>query len=251
MLSRAKMKKSIQEIYSLYIERNVIHSFTLDSIANIFEIGNEVFQKNNPDEVDKLKKRPQTKAPDIMDDEPFSLERTLEIFKDLETANSEITPDLIQKIFELNSKLAWKSYRAKYDNYILSTYQEQSDDEYINYLAAIVHYDQHNFDAALRSINIAISKNPSSANYTHIKSLCLIQSGEFETARTYLYQSLFLVELRQNVPPRKKEKSEVYPNYPIEFHTSAELIRSDLKKLDKMEKIFQNELLPLFDEPVL
>ena len=46
MLSKAKMKESIQEIYSIYIKRNVISAFTLESISSIFEIGNEVFQKN-------------------------------------------------------------------------------------------------------------------------------------------------------------------------------------------------------------
>ena len=247
MLSKAKMKESIKEIYSLYIKRNVISAFTLESINSIFEIGNEVFQKNNPGDLERLKNKPQNKAPDIMDDEPFTLERTLEIFENLEPENPEITPDLIQKVFELNSKLAWKVYRKKYEEYILEVSAEDQQDEYINYLAAIVYYDRHLYEEALHCINKAISDNPSSANYTHIKSLCLMQNGEFETARTYLYQSLFLVELRQSVAPRKKEKIEIYPNYPIEFHTSAELIRGDLKKIDRVDKIFTNQLIPLFD----
>jgi tetratricopeptide (TPR) repeat protein len=182
-----------------------------------------------------------------MDDEPFTFERTLEIFKVLEENNPEVTPALIQKIFELNSKLAWKVYREKYEKYILQVCGEYPDDEYINYLAAIVYYDRHIYDKSLHCINKAISENPSSANYTHIKSLCLMQSGELETARTYLYQSLFLVELKQSVPPRKKETIEIYPNYPIEFHTSAELIRSDLKKIDRVEYIFTDQLIPLLD----
>ena len=247
MLSKMKMKESIREIYSLYLQRNETQAFTLESISNIFEIGNEVFQKNNPEEVEKFKERPESQAPDIMDDEPFSLERTLEIFKTLETENPEITPALIQKVFEINSRLAWKSYRSKYDEYMLTICEEYPNDEYINYLSAIVNYDRHLFDETLHCINIAISKNPSSANYTHIKSLCLIQRGEFETARTYLYQSLFLVELRQNVPPRKQDNPEIYPNYPIEFHTSASLIRGDLQKIDTMEKIFKEQLIPMLD----
>ncbi len=247
MISKAKMTESIKEIYNLYIERNVIHSFTLESIGHIFEIGNEVFQKNNPDELDRLKNKPQTQAPDIMDDEPFSLTRTLQIYEDLGNHYLQISPELIQKVFELNSKLAWKTYREKYNEYISKISEEYPGDEYINYLQAIVYYDQHHFDDALHAINKAISNNPSSANYTHIKSLCLMQRGDFETARTYLYQSLFLVELKQHVSPRLKNKSDIYPNYPIEFHTSADLIRSDLQKLDRMEKVFSNQLLPLFD----
>jgi len=240
------MQESIQEIYSLYIKRNVIRAFTLESISSIFEIGNEVFQKKNGEELNRLKNRPQTKAPDIMDDEPFSLERTLEIYETFSGNHSEITPDLIQKIFEMNSRLAWMAYRQKYDDYIIKTFKDYPADEYINYLASIVFYDRHNFDRALHCINISLSFNPSSANYTHIKSLCLLQRGEFETARTYLYQSLFLVELRQSVPPRREKNSNIYPNYPIEFHTSSELIRSDLKKIEKTESVFINDLMPLF-----
>lgn len=246
MLSKTKMKESIQEIYDLYIERMSIQAFTLESISTLFEIGNEVFQKNNPDEVERIKNRPSSEAPDIMDDEPFSLERSLEIFKFLETENPEITPTLIQKVFELNSKLAWKSYRVKYDAYILDICDQHQDDEYINYLAAIVYYDGHQFDKALHCINRAISYNASSANYTHIKSLCLMQRGDLETARTYLYQALFLVELRQDISPRKKDKQHLYPTYPIEFHTSAEHVRNDLQKLDHADRIFTEQLIPMF-----
>lgn len=247
MISKAKMNESIQEIYKLYLERNVIHSFTLESIGHIFEIGNEVFQKNNPEELERLKNKPQTQAPDIMDDEPFSLSRMLKIYRDLEDHYLQITPELIKKVFELNSSLAWKTYREKYNEYINNIAEEYPGDEYINYLRSIVYYDQHHFDDALHSINKAIANNPSSANYTHIKSLCLMQRGDFETARTYLYQSLFLVELRQHVSPHLKNKTDIYPNYPIEFHSSAELIRSDLQKLDRMEKVFSEQLLPLLD----
>lgn len=246
MLSKAKMKESIQEIYDLYKERMGLQAFTLESISTIFEIGNEVFQKNNPEEVDRIKNRPESEAPDIMDDEPFSLERSLEIFEFLETENPEITPTLIQQVFELNSKLAWKSYRLKYDAYVLGISDQYQDDEYINYLAAIVYYDGHKYDDALHCINRAISYNASSANYTHIKSLCLMQRGDLETARTYLYQALFLVELRQDISPRKKEKQHLYPTYPIEFHTSADHIRNDLKKLDHADRIFTEQLIPMF-----
>ncbi len=247
MISKAKMQESIQEIYKLYIQRNVIKAFTLESISSIFEIGNEVFQRHNGEELDRLKNRPQSKAPDIMDDEPFSLERTLEIYERFSEKHTEISPELIQNIFEMNSRLAWKAYRKRYDDYIINIYKDFPSDEYINYLAAIVFYDLHNFDMALHCINISLSFNPSSANYTHIKSLCLMQRGELETARTYLYQSLFLVELRQSVPPRREQNKEMYPNYPIEFHTSSELIRSDLKKIEKTEMVFVNDFMPLFE----
>ncbi len=247
MISKAKMQESIQEIYTLYIKRNVIKTFTLESISSIFEIGNEVFQRHNGEEMERLKNRPQSNAPDIMDDEPFSLERTLTIYEHYSETHKEISPELIQKIFELNSRLAWKAYRKRYDDYIVNIYSDFPTDEYINYLAAIVFYDIHDFDRALHCINISLSFNPSSANYTHIKSLCLLQRGELETARTYLYQSLFLVELRQSVPPRREKNKDIYPNYPIEFHTSSELIRSDLKKIEKSESVFINELMPLFD----
>ena len=73
----------------------------------------------------------------------------------------------------------------------------------------------------------------------------MMQIGEFDSARTYFYQALFLVELSQESRSKRKKKSEIYPNYPIEFHTSVDLIRADLKKLDRMENIYSYQLLPL------
>lgn len=248
MLSKAKLQESIREIYKIYLDRIVIKAFTLESISSIFEIGNEVFQKNSPEELDRFKNRPQTEAPDILDDEPFALERSLEIYEKLVDDHPEITPELIQKIFELNSRLAWKSYRKRYNEYILKTAEENNADEYLNYLSAIVLYDNHEYDRALHQINKAIAQNASSANYTHIKSLCLMQRGEFETARTYLYQALFLVELQHDIPPRKTKNSHLYPNYPIEFHTSSELIRADLGKIDESTKVFTYQYLPLLEQ---
>jgi hypothetical protein len=245
MLSKANLKQSIKEIYKIYLKRHVVRAFTLESIQEIFEIGNEVFQKNNPEELEKLKNRPPSKAPDILDDEPFSLERTLEIYQSLTEKYSDVSPELIKKVFEMNSKLAWKAYRKRYDDYILNIYRDYSGDEYINYLAAIVLFDHKEYDEALRCINLSMAGNDSSANYTHIKGLCLMQLGDLDMSRTSLYQALFLVELLEDVPPRKSEDSQLYPNYPIEFHTSADLIRADLKKLDKADDLFRSELAPL------
>ena len=245
MLSKSNLKQSIREIYNIYLKRHVVRAFTLESIQEIFEIGNEVFQKNNPEELEKLKNRPSSKAPDILDDEPFSLERTLEIYHDLTEKHSDISPELIRNVFEMNSKLAWKSYRERYDDYILNSYQDHPEDEYINYLAAIVLFDHKEYDKALRCVNLAMQGNDSSANYTHIKGLCLMQQGELDLSRTSLYQALFLVELLEDVPPHKTEESQIYPNYPIEFHTSADLIRADLRKLDQADTLFRSEIVPL------
>ncbi len=248
MISRSQMEKSIKEIYDLYIQRNEISAFTLESIQDILEIGNEVFQKNNPEEVDKIKQRPPSKAPDIIDDEPFSFERTLAIFKRLKDNYSEISTELIRRIFEVNSQLAWEAYREKYNSYILEVAPEHPNDEYLNYLAAIVLYDQKNFHEALKHINIALSENPSSANYTHIKGLIFMQLGELNTARTFLYQALFLMELRHDIAPRMTAADKsIYPNFPVEFRTSIDLIRADLRKLDKIDDIFNYEFMPLID----
>lgn len=244
-MPRSNIQKSIQEIYELYKKRHLIQAFTLDSINDIFDIGNEVFMKNNPDEVERLSNRPRTQAPDLLDDEPFTFERTFEIYRRLEKQYNEVDPELIQRVFEINSQLAWESYRQKYNEYILKIYPEHPNDEYINYLAAVVLYDQKKYADSLKCINIATGHNGSSANYTHLKALALMQQGEYESARTFLYQALFLVELLQDVAPRLKNKSDLYPTYPIEFHTSAELIRADLKKLDRVENIFLYEVLPL------
>ena len=245
MLSKDNLQQSIQEIYRIFLKRNVGRAFTLESIQDIFEIGNEVFQKNNPEELDKLKKRHLSQAPDILDDEPFSLERTLEIYERLQDKYTDISPDLIKNIFEINSKLAWKSYRRKYDQYLLDIYDDYPGDEYINYLTAIVFYDNNDFNEALHCINRAIHINDSSANFTHIKGLCLMQLGEFEAARTYLYQALFLVELMKDVPPRTRQNKMIYPNYPVEFYTSADMIRADLQRIDEAEKLYRFEFLPL------
>jgi len=246
-MPRPNIQKSINEIFALYKKRHVVQAFTLESINEIFDIGNEVFMKNNPEEVEKLSKRPQSKAPDLLDDEPFTFERTFEIFKRLENQYTEVNPEVIQRVFEINSQLAWESYRKKYNDYLMKLYPDHPDDEYINYLAAVVLYDQKKYEETLKCINISIVQNGSSANYTHLKGLCLMQQGEYESARTFLYQALFLVELLQDVAPRMKEKSDIYPTYPVEFHTSAELIRADLKKLDRVDNIFLYEVLPLIN----
>ena len=246
-MPRANIQKSINEIFKLYKERFVIQAFTLESINNIFDIGNEVFMKNNPEEVEKLSKRPASQAPDLLDDEPFSFERTFEIFRRLENEYNEINPELIQKIFEVNSQLAWENYRYKYEKYILDICGENQNDEYLNYLASVILYDHKKFEEGLKCVNIAISCNSSSANYTHLKGLFLIQLGEYDSARTFLYQALFLVELLQDVPPRKKKKSDIYPNYPVEFHTNADKIRADLKKIDHVDNLFTYEIFPLIN----
>jgi len=245
MLSKANLQQSIREIYGKFLKRHVTRVFTLESIQEIFEIGNEVFQKNNPEELEKIRKRPPSNAPDILDDEPFTLERTLEIFQELEKKFTEVSPELIRRVFELNSKLAWKAYRRRYDDYIINVYSENYEDDYLAFLAAIVFYDHKRYDEALHCVNRLIPLHPSSANLTHIKGLCMMQLGELDVARTYLYQALFLVELMEDIPFKKKTNSLIYPNYPIEFHTSAELIRTDLQKIDQADKIYRGEMLPL------
>jgi hypothetical protein len=71
--------------------------------------------------------------------------------------------------------------------------------------------------------------------------------GEFESARTYLYQALFLRELNHDIMPKLVGKQEIYPNYPIEFKTSVRTIRASLKQLDHIEDSFSREILPLID----
>lgn len=247
MISKSRMQESIEEIFQLFKKRHILNSFTLESIQDVFEIGNEVFMKHNPEEIDKISRRKPTRAPDIFDDEPFSFERTFEIYKRLHNKYSEINPACIQNIFEINSQLAWESYRSRYNQYIMDIYDNYREDEYINYLAAIVLYDSKKFDEAMQCINLAIAQNSSSADYTHLKALCYMQQGEFDSARTYLYQALFLVELKHDIPPRLKGESDIYPNYPIEFHTSVDLIRGDLRKLDNVENVFHHEFLPLIN----
>lgn len=246
MISKSDLQKSIKEIYALYQKRNIADHFTLETIHSIFEIGNEVFLKHSGEELDKLQNRKPSKAPDLLDDEPFSFKRTFEIFNTLQDRYSEVTPDVIQRIFELNSKIAWDEYRVKYDKYIVDLYADHPDNEYINYLAAVVLYEKREFDKALKCINIASSHNSSSAKYTHIKGLCMMQLGEMDVARTYLYQGLFLIELMQDNHPRRRPHGDIYPNFPVEFQTTVEIIRADLKKLDQTENVFQYGFLPLF-----
>ncbi len=247
MISKSKLQKSIQEIFSIFSKRNFTLAFTLESINDIFEIGNEVFMRNNPEEIDKLAKRRKNKAPDIFDDEPFSFERTFEIYSQLSDEFSEVSPQLVERIFELNSKLAWRDYRDRYDKYILNIYKKYPGDEYINYLATVVLYESKQYTEALSCVNKALSFNPSCAVYTHLKAKCMVQMGEFETARTYLYQSLFLLELMQDNPPHKGPNKDYYPSYPVDFFTSIDQIRSDLRQLDKVETMFKYQLLPLID----
>jgi len=121
------------------------------------------------------------------------------------------------------------------------------EDEYINYLATVVLYESKAYTEALSCVNKALSFNPSCAVYTHLKAKCLVQMGEFDTARTYLYQSLFLLELMQDNPPHKGANKDIYPNYPVDFFTSIEQIRSDLRQLDRVDTMFKYQLLPLID----
>ncbi len=244
-MNKSKIHKSIQEIFTLYKKRKVIRAFTLESVQDILEIGNEVFLRHNPEEAERLANRPRTQAPDLFDDEPFSFERTFEIYKRLSDEFGEVNPELIQRVFEVNSQLAWEAYREKYNQYIMDIYPNHPEDEYINYLATVVLLEEKKHDDALKCINRALVQNSTSANYTHLKGMCLMQLGEFETSRTYLYQSLFLVELMQDTPPKMEGNKELYPNHPIEFQTSAPLIRADLKKLDRIETIYNYELRPL------
>ena len=248
MISKSKLQKSIKEIFTLYKKRNFTLSFTLESINEIFEIGNEVFMRNNPEEMEKLAKRHRnSKAPDIFDDEPFSFERTFEIYSKLSDEYSEISPELIERIFEVNSQLAWRNYRDRYNEYILNIYKEYPSDEYLNYLATVVLVDKKEYNEALSCVNKALALNPSCAVYTHLKARCLVQLGEFEAARTYLYQSLFLLELMQDNPPHKGPNKDLYPSYPVDFFTSIDQIRSDLRQLDRMDSMFKYQLLPLID----
>jgi tetratricopeptide (TPR) repeat protein len=246
-MTRQNIRRSILEIYDIYCQKTFTCEFTLDSISIIFEIGNEIFLKDNEQEIEKLINRPPSNAPDIMDDEPYSLDRSITIYESLSPKYKEVDPELIQSVFELNSKFAWKEYKRKYKEYILSIHDDYQDDEYINYLASVLYYEAKDFSLALKCINFALSQNSSSSLFTHIKGLCLIQLGEFDTARTYLYQALFLIELLQDVPPRLKAAPEIYPNYPIEYHTSAELVRLDLDKLDKADTFFKFHVMPLVE----
>lgn len=244
-MTRQNIRRSIKEIYDIYIIKSYGNIFTLDSISLIFEIGNEIFLKNSEDEINNIINQPPSNAPDIMDDEPYSFDRTIAIYEQLENKFSEVSPELIQSVFEINSKCAWTEYKQKYSDYIHLICEDHPNDEYINYLAAVIFLDEKNYYEALKCINLAIVQNNSSSLFTHIKGLCLTQLGEFDSARTYLYQALFLIELLQDVPPRLKSLPEIYPNYPIEYHTSAELVRMDLNKLDNADTFFDHTIAPL------
>ncbi|RQV96933.1 MAG: hypothetical protein EH224_03100 [Calditrichaeota bacterium] len=203
--------------------------------------------KYHADEYEKILNRPHSKAPDLLDDEPFSLERTLKIYENLQNKYEDISPTLIKEIFEINSRLAWSDYRKRYDSYILDLCQKIPDDKYICYLSAVVYYDHKEYRNALKYIDFALTQYTSSADMTHFKSLCLMQIGELELARTYMYQALFLAEISPESPPKRKEYNEFYPNFPVEFHTSADLIRADLNKLDQAEHIFEHRILGFLD----
>ena len=56
-----------------------------------------------------------------------------------------------------------------------------------------------------------------------------------------------LIELLQDVQPRLKGEPEIYPNYPIEYHTSADLIRMDLNKIDNVDTFYDSQILPLVE----
>jgi len=247
MNDKEKYNKTINEIFQLYQKRSILNAFTLESINTIFEIGNEIFHKYHHDEIERMRNRPPSKAPDIFDDEPFSFERTFEIFNTLQNEYEEISPPLIRKIYDLNTSLAWQSYRSKYDDYILSIYRDNHDDPYINYLAAIVLYENKDFKGAFRCINLAINQHSGSAAMARLKGLCLIQNGEFNLARTFFYQSLFLLELNHDIPILAKKKKDIYPNSPVEMIVDVDIVRKDLQNLDKIEKSFKTEILPLIN----
>ncbi|RMH62381.1 MAG: hypothetical protein D6677_09720 [Calditrichaeota bacterium] len=244
---REAIKKSFKEIYDVFCERSYSHDFTIETIQLVMDIGNEVFIKNNAEYVEKFRMQPPSNAPDFYDDEPFSFERIMTIFLRLDDSVRLITPASIQRIFEVNSELAWKDYQVRYRRYIYETRENYPDDEYLNYLAAVLYYDEKDFDMALKCINQAISENSGSALYAHLKGLILFHTGEFDSARTYLYQALFLMELLQDQPPRLSGRPEIYPNYPIEYHTSADIIRMELNKIEQLELSFKHEVLALLE----
>jgi len=244
-MTRQNIRRSIQEIYDQFCQRSPALEFTLESIYLIFDIGNEVFLKNSDEEYEKLAQRPASNAPDIMDDEPFSFDRTMAIYQDLQPLYTEVNPQLIQRVFEVNSRFAWSEYKQKYRSYILDIYDEQKNDEYICYLAAVLHYDGHEFEKAIACLNRAYAQNNSCSMICHLRGLCYLQLGQMEEARSDLYQGLFLIELLQDVPPRMQGDDEIYPNYPLEYHTSADVIRSDIQKLDEVEDFYQSSVVPL------
>lgn len=246
-MAKPDIRKSYQQIYDTFCDKSFGDEFTLESINTIFDIGNDVFYKGNEEAIERITDRPPSNAPDIVDDEPYSLDRLFLIFEKLRPSYTSVTPELIQRIFELNNQFAWISYKEKYITYIKDIYPEHEKDEYINYLATVVFLETRDFSRALKCINLAIAQNNSSAHFTHVKGLILTQMGEYESARTFLYQALFLIELLQDIPPRLKGSPEIYPNYPIEYHTSADLVRLDLNKIDNVETFYDYQILPMVE----
>ncbi len=244
---REAIRKSFREIYDVFCERTYSHDFTIETIQMVMDIGNEVFIKNNAEYIEKFRFQPPSNAPDFYDDEPFSFERIMTIFLRLDDSVKIITPASIQRIFEVNSELAWQDYQVRYRKYIYETREQNPDDEYLNYLAAVLYYDEKKYDEALKCINLALSENSGSALYAHLKGLILFHLGEFDSSRTYLYQALFLMELLQDHPPRLKGSPEIYPNYPIEYHTSADIIRAELNKIEQLETSFKYEIQALLE----
>lgn len=241
------IRNAISEIFTAYNEKSFSDTFTLDSISTIFEIGSDILIKQDPTIFEKLMEQPPSNAPDIVDEQQHGFERYLQIYEALSPNHKKVTPDLISRIYELNSSLAWEVYKVKYKKYIYGMYEQHNDDEYINYLAAVLFYEEAKFHSALKCVNIALSHNGSSSLFTHLKGLCLMQMGEFEAARTYFYQALFLIELLQDTPPRLKGEPAIYPNYPIEYHTSADIVRSDLEQLDKADDFYHEKVQLLIE----
>jgi hypothetical protein len=248
MDKKSAYNKIMNEIFQRYRERSIFSSFTLGSISTIFEIGNEVFYKYYAQKIEKINNRPKNKAPDLYDDEPFSFERTFKIFNVLQSQHAEITPRLIKEIFSLNQFFAWKSYHKRYSVYIQESYESNKDDPYFNYLAAIVFFDNKNWDKALHCINIAGAEFTSSAVISRIKGLIFLQWGELDAAKTYFYQALFLLEMRQDTPINQTGNNDAYPNFSFEMSVSAKAVRRDLKNIKTIEKSFNNDILALLNE---
>ncbi len=232
--------KSITEIFETFRKRAFSMNFTLEAVYEIFEIGNEVFQRNNPEEVEKIQNRPKTEAPDLFEDEPMNFERTFKIYSQLNAreTNLDVNKQLVRQIFEINSRIAWEEYRTRYLEYMMNIYREYPDDDYFNYLAAVILFEEGRYEDALSALNLALPANNSSAALTHLKGLCLMNTGEFNLARTYFYNALYLIDLTNDVSPKPKKNPSLYPNYPINFHTSSEQVRNDLRKLDRIDNLF-------------
>jgi len=94
---KPEIDKAIHEIFDIYKKRNFMHAFTLESISDIFEIGNEVFMKYHSEEYEKLALRPKSEAPDLFDDEPFSFDRSFKIYEQLKDIAGLIKPKILAK----------------------------------------------------------------------------------------------------------------------------------------------------------